>query len=473
MKRAYRVFLFIALAGFCSPAVDAQASIDTLYTDVARYIAGKPLLKHLKAQARHDFYQTHQTEINQAWRYTETHDLLPMAQWRKKQQIGQGHAGQVVFYPFSGPDFAYVHRFFPDAREYVMGGLESCGSIPPLYHMSATELKNYLSSLRYSFRYMNKVGYFVTKQMLDDFQSDYLNGAIHILLYYLAQTGHHVGHVKYFTLTTSGEPRYVTAEKVANYPVSGLEIRFAHTSKRAPQIIRYFRMDLSDKNMRLQPAFRTFLKKRTGFLTYMKSASYILHNEEFSLIRDDILTLSQRILQDDTGIPYNKLKESPRFQVELFGQYTQTIADFTYRFQPELKTDLDATSGNNQLPFTIGYNTWHDETILMYAYTGNRPRAQSAEPTKKTKTRAQVRFKVQVFMSQYKKSPQAEIFKGLETLDFYLENGMYKYTVGNVSTYEQSVLIKQKVRNMGFQDAFVVAFSNGRRIPVKEALQKQ
>ncbi|NJO91653.1 MAG: hypothetical protein HC831_23835 [Chloroflexia bacterium] len=44
--------------------------------------------------------------------------------------------------------------------------------------------------------------------------------------------------------------------------------------------------------------------------TFMKSASYILHSNDFQILSDLILKQSKTIIQDDTGIPFSKLKNS-------------------------------------------------------------------------------------------------------------------------------------------------------------------
>jgi len=50
---------------------------------------------------------------------------------------------------------------------------------------------------------------------------------------------------------------------------------------------------------------------------------------------------------------------------------------------------------------------------------------------------------------------------------------MYKYTTGNDTSYQAMVKWRDEVRRLGFKDAFVVAFKNGKRIPLKEALKKE
>ncbi len=49
-------------------------------------------------------------------------------------------------------------------------------------------------------------------------------------------------------------------------------------------------------------------------------------------------------------------------------------------------------------------------------------------------------------------------------------NNTYKYVVGHETSIDKATYLQTSLRNKGFKDAFVVAYSNGKRIPVKEAL---
>lgn len=81
-------------------------------------------------------------------------------------------------------------------------------------------------------------------------------------------------------------------------------------------------------------------------------------------------------------------------------------------------------------------------------------------------------FKVQFLSSAKpldKSSPQ---FKGVEKVDEYLSNGVYKYLAGCTSDYEVAKKNQAVMREMGFKDAFVVAFEDQKRIDLSAALAK-
>ena len=80
-------------------------------------------------------------------------------------------------------------------------------------------------------------------------------------------------------------------------------------------------------------------------------------------------------------------------------------------------------------------------------------------------------FKVQIISSSThleKNSPQ---FKGLKDVWEYKENNLYKYTIGSQKDLKSAAALQSECRGKGFNGAFVVAFKNGKRIPVREARQ--
>ncbi|MDZ4752216.1 MAG: N-acetylmuramoyl-L-alanine amidase [Flavobacteriales bacterium] len=81
-------------------------------------------------------------------------------------------------------------------------------------------------------------------------------------------------------------------------------------------------------------------------------------------------------------------------------------------------------------------------------------------------------FKVQFLSSAKPLDKSAADFKGLEKVDEYLSNGVYKYLAGCTANYEVAKKNQAVLREMGFKDAFVVAFEDQKRIELSAALAK-
>jgi len=82
----------------------------------------------------------------------------------------------------------------------------------------------------------------------------------------------------------------------------------------------------------------------------------------------------------------------------------------------------------------------------------------------------EVVFQVQFAVSKKKK--ELSKFKGLEGVQEYYHNGLYKYAVGNESTLRDATNLQNSMRKQRqYKDAFVIAFVNGQRVSVDEAAE--
>ncbi len=64
-------------------------------------------------------------------------------------------------------------------------------------------------------------------------------------------------------------------------------------------------------------------------------------------------------------------------------------------------------------------------------------------------------------------------FKGLKNIRVDFEKKAYKYSTGKLKNMDEATALQTKLRNMGFKDAFVVAFYKDKKITSKEALSLQ
>jgi N-acetylmuramoyl-L-alanine amidase len=61
--------------------------------------------------------------------------------------------------------------------------------------------------------------------------------------------------------------------------------------------------------------------------------------------------------------------------------------------------------------------------------------------------------------------------KGLQPVEYYVENGTYKYTYGTSTDYN-TVRSKLKTVTAKFKDAFIIAFKNDKKVNVNEAINE-
>jgi len=79
-------------------------------------------------------------------------------------------------------------------------------------------------------------------------------------------------------------------------------------------------------------------------------------------------------------------------------------------------------------------------------------------------------FSVQFLLSKDKLKSGDSRIMNLTDVDYYIENGQYKYICGKTTDYDEIIKIQAEVRKR-YKDAFVIAFLNGIRINVNEALE--
>lgn len=78
-------------------------------------------------------------------------------------------------------------------------------------------------------------------------------------------------------------------------------------------------------------------------------------------------------------------------------------------------------------------------------------------------------YRIQLFATKQLIKNQAD-FKGLK-VEYYIENGLYKYTYGSTTSFEEISKLRKEILEK-FKDAFIIAFKNGQKVSVQETLKK-
>lgn len=80
-------------------------------------------------------------------------------------------------------------------------------------------------------------------------------------------------------------------------------------------------------------------------------------------------------------------------------------------------------------------------------------------------------FKVQILVSSRKLKNGDPHLKGLTDYDFYQEAGYCKYTVGESANYNEIYRLRKQILDK-FPEAFIIAFKNGAKMNVNEAIRE-
>lgn len=80
-------------------------------------------------------------------------------------------------------------------------------------------------------------------------------------------------------------------------------------------------------------------------------------------------------------------------------------------------------------------------------------------------------FKVQILASSRRLAEGSSHFKGLDDVDCYEEGGLYKYTYGVSADYNEVYRLRKSILDK-FPEAFIIAFKNGAKMNVNQAIRE-
>lgn len=278
-----------------------------------------------------------------------------------------------LFYPFSGPDILYSQTFFPDVDKYVMIGLEPVGSLPEFNQKEKDSLDTYFSKVNTSLNAILKFSFFRTQSMSKDLRNEEVDGTLHLLVLFLKRTGNTLCSAKPVTVDSTGTIKYIATFsdlKKIRANTKGVEITFADVNHH-PKTLYYFSLNASDGGLKSNKGFVSYLKNMGPINSYLKGASYLMHKNYFSIIRNTILNQSQHVIQDDSGMAFHYFTESEgKWNYSFYGKYLKPIPMFSQFYQPDLDSlyKLHHAMGvTKPIGFGIGYNFKDKNSNFMIA----------------------------------------------------------------------------------------------------------
>ncbi|HWX57581.1 hypothetical protein [Bradyrhizobium sp.] len=346
-------------AGLVLLLVTARASAEVVTADdTARFLAGmqpsanSPLAPLTSAPA----WQRHARFFDNAFAELERHQLSKIHAWTDANLAAPR---PTMFYMFSGPDFIYADAFYSKATTYVLGALEPTGPMPDLTRLPRGDVGPALSYVEQSLSSVLSFSFFITKKMKVDLHVGEISGTLPILYVFLARTGKTIRDVRLISLDASGGVHGAT-ENAGPNAVRGALITFAG-SDGAERKLYYFSTDLSNSSARAS-GFLRFCTLLAPGNSLVKSASYLMHAGNFSVVRDWLLANSSTIIQDDSGIPLASF-DARKWRFFPFGRYEGPIAEFPGRYQESYAALFERAQ---TLDFGIGYR-WrtHESNLLL------------------------------------------------------------------------------------------------------------
>jgi hypothetical protein len=328
---------------------------DTALDNTARFIAGLAQLDTNKYTALEadKYWKDFQVSMDANWATMVNQRLKPMDDWQSNVLSPLIKDSLKLFYSFSGPDFLHAETFYPNAPEYIMAALEPVVEIPPLETIPVKQRDMFLDTLGKSLRDLFGKSYFITNHMMKDFRS--IKGVLPIFYFFIERTGNEMISQEFIGIVQGGEMKAIPYSEYKKYNTHGVKIIFRNRETQTLKTLYYFSTDISNKGLTKRPELIAFIANSTPYNAFVKSASYLMHHPDFTMIRDILLKQSASIFQDDTGIPFKEVMKATPWDAHFYGEYVKPVSDFPWL---EKQPDLDSAfrASKEPLPFSLGYH---------------------------------------------------------------------------------------------------------------------
>jgi hypothetical protein len=361
-----RTLILCALAALslvpCS-AVTLGAEVN----HAARFLAGLPSLAGSPYQALESdpAWIEHKTKLDEIFAKIENRRTKPQREFAQTEVAGVDKAKN-VFYPFAGADAWNVYLFFPNAESYTLIGLEPPGTLRNVEKLidNPEHLASNLKALRYTLRSILELSFFVTREMDREFRGQITDGLLIPILVLLERHDVTIESLRYALVSDTGQliDRDPKDPKLPRNKNKCVEIKFTKNGR--SQTLRYLSADLVA--LQFNTGLLMYLDTLGRVNTYLKATSYMPHHEDCDIIRANILSRSDLILQDDSGMPL-RFFTPEEWDVRLYGRYVQPITVFRYRSQKDLRAAYQEPGRARELKFPIGYGSGRSPSNLQMA----------------------------------------------------------------------------------------------------------
>ncbi len=355
-------------------AQDATSSLATI-NDAAAFLAGEELPNRQDHPLTStSSWATHVSQFGREFAGHQDRVLFPMSAWSGSEVTPAQPPGATVRYLFSGPDILHAFHMFPTAGTFILCGLEPVGQAPDISALNEGNVARALGEVRNALGEILQLSFFRTKDMKDDLQFATFQGTTPLMMIFLAKSGQYVKELEFFKLNKDGS---LAPQGFEHKGATGVRMVFSPRRLDQPKTLYYFSSDLS--NGGFEPTgFGTWISGQPKGNSYLKAASFLMHNDWFSKVRDHLLEYSLQIIQDDSGIPYRRF-DLETWKPTLYGVYNGPIELFAESFQSDL---VAAYRGETKpLPFGTGYKWRKGESNLMRFVRKDLPAAESPVET--------------------------------------------------------------------------------------------
>lgn len=352
-------------------AIQLPSFQENYYNDIAQFLAGlegdrndSKLIDFKSLRSWKDY----SSQVNRSWLRFEERKLSAIKPWVVQNILDKGRCQENVFYPFSGPDFTYLNALLPNAKNYYLFGLEPVGLVPDVNSMNKDSMNQLYSAMNQAIYDNLHLSFFITKNMKQEINNEQITGTIPVLLFFLARNGKLIENIEALEIDDEGKLIVKNSIDPIDKPFKKIvRIDFRDNVQGPTKSLHYFSMNIANRGFSRDSIMGKFFSALPDDMTTMvKSASYCMHENKYSKIREVVLKKSKFLIEDDSGIPYRFL--SPKqWDTFCFGNYEKPIKVFSNYLQDDLKRAFEKSF---KLPFRFGYD--YPSNLLIADRKDNR-----------------------------------------------------------------------------------------------------
>ena len=285
-----------------------------------------------------------------------------------------------VVYPFGGGDLTSALVVYPDATEITTISLEAAGDVRAIDHIQKGKLEGDLASIGHDVERLFRSAHSTTKSLQAASHST-LPGTIMFALSAMSLRDLEPRSLRYFTINPDGTLKYLTeaeldqgaidfeaaaADRAAHRrptthdwreqesPYANMEITFGKPGDPATRVYRHIVANLDDPHLNEDRRVITHLELKGKVAVMTKAASFLLWFDDFTIIRNYLLTHLVWMISDASGIPPS-YADPAGFEQVTFGEFTGPyfIKDPKNTRQEFIK--MWKKNPHQALPFRFGY----------------------------------------------------------------------------------------------------------------------
>ena len=151
--------------------------------------------------------------IQSSWDRLYQESISHISSWAEKHLKEFCGKYDTLFYPFGGPDVSYAVNFFPNAKRYILVGLEPLGNFDQIERNLSN--KEYYDSVRTAFSHYLRKGYFITSEMQTQLYNASVKGGLNLILLALKKLEFNVLEVKNFSIDANGNISDPNSENIS------------------------------------------------------------------------------------------------------------------------------------------------------------------------------------------------------------------------------------------------------------------